>query len=804
MINFPLFLTNISSLEWVLAFCIFSFSFVAFFSLLKNGTKSLFKPLSYGRLTSVLPFSKVGRDGWITFQNGDKGILYDIDGVSRMFLSDKDKDNFFDVRQHFIKSIHKKNVEILLYTQHNIQEKSAIKNNSHSSKVVSMIRNRWQKQNTKTFSIKHYMCLVVKEKDSDDKISRQVESLVESILTPFNVKKSLNPLKFFQSLISPMGGGEIGLTQYEDSLRESMHTHEINFIKDGSISWEYGGRKLFSKIISIKSSPDFLDELMVDDIVALPFQTSFIRRMQPISKEKSDLLILKYKKFSQTNKLSEVVERQYNEVEGILDKDSSNAEILLDFYEAIQIFADSVEELDKAILEVQKIFQKYQTTPIVEKRGATASWFGFLPTFDVLMRPYKIFSQAATCHFVFNKIPEGAEKSDWIDEPIVVFPTAVGTPYKYQFHISSDESAVAHTVAIGPTGQGKTTLYTFLASQAMRIPDLKIFFFDRFKGAQTFTLATGGDYLEIENIKRNDKVGAVHKSVAFNPMDIEDSQANRMFLKQWLAMLAGTNNSVDLGEISRAVSVNFDYLSPDDRSLKNLYESCFNINGNVKKQLAKWVDDQQYGNIFNAPKDTLSLDNNLISFDMTNFLNDDTLAPPLLSYMLFRIQRETIQQGSPSLVIIDETAPMLENENFREFFVTGLREGRKNRQAYLASFQQANLIDKIGMGDIIRGQAQTIIFFRNPAGTEEDYKGWKLNKREMLFIKGQLFPNIKYAVLISRPITNESVILNVDLSALGDYIQLFNSGKKYVKLAQEIFNKGGHNFFDEYIRRSNS
>ena len=80
-----------------------------------------------------------------------------------------------------------------------------------------------------------------------------------------------------------------------------------------------------------------------------------------------------------------------------------------------------------------------------------------------------------------------------------------------------------------------------------------------------------------------------------------------------------------------------------------------------------------------------------MAFDFTHIFEDDTLAPAVISYIMHRIQSETGETGVPALIMIDETAPMLKNQMFKDYFEIGLQEGRKKRQAYLCAFQQANI-----------------------------------------------------------------------------------------------------------------
>ena len=64
-----------------------------------------------------------------------------------------------------------------------------------------------------------------------------------------------------------------------------------------------------------------------------------------------------------------------------------------------------------------------------------------------------------------------------------------------------------------------------------------------------------------------------------NPLKMPDTAANRGFLRRWFAMISEQNDAISADEIARAVSVNFDYLSDDERLLKNLWESCFSSSG---------------------------------------------------------------------------------------------------------------------------------------------------------------------------------------------------------------------------------
>ena len=286
-----------------------------------------------------------------------------------------------------------------------------------------------------------------------------------------------------------------------------------------------------------------------------------------------------------------------------------------------------------------------------------------------------------------------------------------------------------------------------------------------------------------------------------NPFDAENTSTNRAFLRRWMKSIAMADDALSEREVARAVTTAFDYLRPEERVMKNLYKSCFSPTGTMRRELYRWVNPDQYGNIFNAENDSLDLKSKrFMAFDFTHIFEDETLAPAVISYIMHRIQSETGETGVPSLIMIDETAPMLKHPMFRDYFIIGLQEGRKKRQAYLCAFQQPNIIDKLGVGEVIRGQCQTVIFFRNPQAMMEDYANWNLTQSELDFVFGKTYRDFPYAILLSRPATGESVILDVNLGALGPYLKLYNSGRKNVLLVEELIKEYGEdNFVTKYL-----
>ncbi|MBN2779954.1 MAG: hypothetical protein JXQ74_02690 [Alphaproteobacteria bacterium] len=771
------------------------------------------------RLAEFLPFKGLHTDRKTILCEGDTYTrVFRVDGLNTSFQEDKTRENLLSGRKQWIDSLGEFGIEARVFT---VRKKVQTNEQTpHDHPLLSEIANRWNAKMKTIYHNAHYIMISLKNGDKEEalKTIAQAGDLLEANLAPYGVSvleenpndfSEEGPFSFLAELTAPITRpqAQAGLSEGIESIQDVLTPDDIIFHNNGLLEFKSGTTTKFATALGIRRAPDYIDEQMYSDLMTLDHEMTVLKTISPISRVRALAILTNQKRMAAMTSFSFPVVDQFDKAMEKMEQSDENFQSLVNFGETYFIFGDSEEELDEAVAEVNKICRLYGVSPVREGWVAQASWFSQFPTYDKYPRLYKLLSKAVSCAINFEKLPSGFSGNDWGDGSITRFPTSQGTMYQFQFHVNSNAAATGHTVVIGPTGQGKTTLYAFLAGQAMRYPDLKVFFFDRNRGVEIFTHAVGGSYLTFSGNKKEEDLG-YGKQTFLNPLHIDDSPENRAFLRQWLKAITfsgveekSKEEAEAEAEIARAVTTNFDFLTSDQRMLSNLYKSCFAPNGHMRRELKRWIDPDQYGPIFNSKADNLDLSSQFTTFDFTNIFNDKTLAPAVISYIMNRIQTLTGKSGKPSLIVIDETAPMLEHPLFRQNFITGLQEGRKKRQAYLAAFQQPNIIDKLGVGEAIRGQCQTVIFFRNPQATAADYAGWNLTPKELAFIQGKLYPNLRYAILVSRPVNNESVILDVGLGGLGPYLQLFNSGRKQVLLAEELRGKYGDKFVTEYLKK---
>ena len=763
-------------------------------------TRKIFPKFGYAKYSNYLPFGTVFNDNSMQLTDGSLIRVYRVAGLQTSMQDDATKEKFLDLRAQLFNQIRDPNVVLRFYMVRDAADENT--NYEFDQPTLQRIYDKWRGQGLKIFLNNYYIVLSVGGTDARAKLN-QYGNYIESILAAYKpqVLKNDSPdnmARFFGRILSPIS--KPAPKRADNNIAKLTTVDDVEFLRDGIVRYVSGGNQSFAACVSFKMSPDYLDEEFFDTVSTIQTEMICMNGFHIMGAADVESTI-RQKRSTADDEKAQSTETQISEAQVAMDENLSGNQSLVDYYPLFVLFGASREELQKYVDEFKKIAAQFGISPVVETFASKVSWFAQIPGFDVFPRSFKLLSRAAAISIPMSTQPRGVENSDWGPGPLVVFPTAQGTPYQFQFHVSDKPAAVGHTLTIGPTGGGKTTLFSFLIAQSLRHPKLKAFFFDRNKGAEIFTLSVGGKYITMQGKEKNSDPMAQSFLTHLNPLKMPDTAANRAFLRRWFAIISGQSDAASADEIARAVSVNFDYLSDKDRLLKNLWESCFSSSGNMRSALKKWVDPLQYGDMFNEASDTLDLHSRLTTFDFTDILQDEVLSPAVISYILHRINNITVSGGNPSLIMIDETAPMLENKMFRDNFITGLQEGRKNRQAYMVAFQRANVLDKLGVGDVVRGQAQTVMFFRNPAADASDYAHWNLNPLEMAFIQGKAYPNLKRAVLLSRPVNGESVILNTELGGLGNLLRLFESGRSSVLLAEELYKMYGNNFVNEYLKK---
>lgn len=584
------------------------------------------------------------------------------------------------------------------------------------------------------------------------------------------------------------------------NISEAVAVDRVTFgNKDGILKFHSGPFTLYGASVGVVWIGDTIDTAFVRELNALPISFTFMVGFQPWNRAKAVQYIQWRKKQSLMGRFSEGKAEQFEDALEAVEGNAGERQAFCSAVIRLFIYAASKEELEVAFQQVHAVAATHELSIAREGTMSDPSWFSMFPAYKLWPREYRIFSHNIAVLATLENQAEGMHKSPWGPGPITYFRNASGSPYAFQFHVTDDNDAPGHTLLIAPTGSGKTVLVSFLAAMAMRHEHLRSYFFDRLQGTYVFTTALNGLYLTPD--------GSDEANVSLNPFQCDSTPENKTFLRNFVQTLARVDDPKSLDEIGMAVDGAFRFLDRNERSLAELCKAGFRPHGEVYKGLQKWIDPRLNGRIFNAPEDTLDLaSTRLVAFDMTSLYDNPEVAAAVVTYISHRILNNMRQQYSPSLVFVDETAPLLGNPYFASSYKVWLREFRKYHGVIISAFQTPGAVEALGteLAETIRTQCMTKIFFQNPDAIEEDFRKFDLTPGELAFIKRQLpiAQRLPRSVLLKKA-GGESLILDVNLSPLGPLLQIFSSGVKARRLAETIARKHkGPVFLDTYLAQA--
>jgi type IV secretion system protein VirB4 len=452
-------------------------------------------------------------------------------------------------------------------------------------------------------------------------------------------------LRFLEQLINfvdrPMPVPDLDLSLY-------LTSGEITFAFNAMEVRAPSGKRRFAAILSLKEYKEASLKVL-DQFLELPMEFIVTQSMNFVNPQK---VLEQYKEVATFHEYSYDKDiGRLSELTNILASNNNRANDFGEQQLTIFILSDTIDLLEQNIRKSIAFFAKYGLIAIREDLKFEETYWAQLPgNFVFVSRMQRTYTDHIGAFTNLNQMPTGMKDGNHWGEAVTVFPTASGTPYFFNFH----DKHVGHTAIIGQPRTGKKVLLHFLLAQAMRF-NPTIYYLDINGGNDALIYYLGGGNYTIAAQPAGQELPPL-----FNPFALSDHPNNKQFLGKWLTVLSKVMGYAPTEEDRAAImaAVNAIYtLPPNARHLLSFITELGEQAPSYRRTLAAWLPDGKYGHLFTAQGGGCVAAHKIVSFRLTDALEDVALLATVNSLLLQQISDRL--DGSPTIIVMEEAWQLL-------------------------------------------------------------------------------------------------------------------------------------------------
>jgi type IV secretion system protein VirB4 len=417
----------------------------------------------------------------------------------------------------------------------------------------------------------------------------------------------------------------------------------------------------------------------------------------------------------------------------------------------VHVTANSAKGAQKLARKVRVMLNQCAISASPVGLASEAAYYARLPANNVFAhRPAPINSWNFLSFSPFHNFMSGKPDGNPWGAAVSLFKTTSGTPLFFNFHSTPagenwlGKRPAAHTIILGKTGAGKTTLMNKLLSDASKFSP-RMVCYDKDRGMFPLVMALGGHYTVLRD----------GEPTGWQPLQLEPTRANILFVKRLVRLLAETSlnrplDHADVVSLNEAVDAvmggdaSGDALIPHEQRtltavaqhIPNPYRTNHSDRATLASLLEPWLRGSEHGWLFDNDGDALNLaTHDIFGFDLSDFIvapgeKSPVARTPLLMYLLYRV-RKSIDGTRRFMQVFDEFAQYLDDPIMDVEIKRGLKTDRKKDCVYVFATQEPNDALDSRIGKTIIQQCITKILLENPDADPNDYiKGLNLTVAE--------------------------------------------------------------------------
>ncbi|HBM17418.1 MAG TPA: hypothetical protein DD381_13910 [Lentisphaeria bacterium] len=362
--------------------------------------------------------------------------------------------------------------------------------------------------------------------------------------------------------------------------------------------------------------------------------------------------------------------------------------------------------------------------------------------------------------------------------------TSGSTPYRFNLHVDD----VGHTMIIGPTGTGKTTLMGLIMAQHRKYPNSQVFVFDKDNSNKPLILAIDGNYYDIgSDTKFN---------VNFAPLQYLNYAEEFEWGCTFIEELCELQKIVLNGEKKELIRHTLETLKSSDPKFWKLSDFILSIQDtNIRSALKVYATDGIIGKILNQSSDNVET-STLMGFEFGWLLSQkEDFYIPVINY-LFRKLHRSFKRNYPTLLILEEAWLYLDNPIISKKLKDWLKTLRKFNVSVIFTSQALSDVSSSSISAVLAESCVTKIYLANSealSSSKSTYQYFGLNERQIQLISQMRYKRDYY---VTNAYGNRVIDLGLGPLALA-FIGI--SSKQDKEKFYSIYRKENSSWIDEWL-----
>lgn len=540
----------------------------------------------------------------------------------------------------------------------------------------------------------------------------------------------------------------------------------------------------------LKGFPDETKWGMFDKILSLPAEFTLTQSFQCMGIVQAQKAIN-----AQINKLLSVKDKathQLDELQSALGYLSSGELAFGEYHCALTVYgATKTKAVENGTMVSTTMLGECGAKFLKAALSAPFTYLSHIPGAKRKPRPMLKSSRNLAAGFGMHNYSTGKSEGNPLGDGSAVIPlqSISSSLYSFNFHHTKEgennmgEKIAGHTMLLGATGTGKTTVETTLIGFLERF-DPKIFALDKDEGLKIFIAALGGVYF---SLKAGERTGLA-------PFQLPDTTENRQFLYGLVRTCAENHEGKVTDEEGNKIKMAVDAVMSLDvqhRRFSRLLENIPGGGGNsLPERLAKWCEatDGEFAWALDNVADNMGLINERkVGFDVSDFLRENYKpTEPVLAY-LFHLKSMMQKKGGLLATVVEEFYVPASYPSTQKMMFDVLKTGRKRDEFMVMASQSPEDAINSPIFAAIRDQTPTKILLPNPSAEFLSYQRVGLTRKE--------FDKLKSLDVDSRTFLikqgNQSCFAKLDLYGMDDHISVLSGNTENVAIFNEIISRVG-------------